>query len=115
MKYYVQFTKTSETDLQNVSHYIAYVLHNPTAAKRLVAGVRAGVARLDSNPKSRPLVNDDSLAAKGIRWISVRNYMVFYVVDEHAHNVYILHVMHGRRDWVHLLQEETDEQESALI
>ena len=42
---------------------------------------------------------DDS----GYRKITVKNYIVFYRVDDKANTIYIMRVIYGRRDYINLI------------
>lgn len=46
---------------------------------------------------------ESRIAKKSIRYFPVKNYVVFYTVDEEAHMVNILRFLHGTRDWQVLL------------
>lgn len=46
---------------------------------------------------------NNRLAAKGRRWIGVKNYMVLYTIDEQEKAVYVERILSGRRDWARIL------------
>ena len=79
-KYTLRFLPLFENDLNEITDYIAYRLHNPEAAERLIDSVeRAIYERLPIAEAFEPY--------KGINerehpyyWIGVNNFVVFYVV-----------------------------------
>jgi len=58
---------------------------------------------LDTMPKRFALVSDDRLAQMGIRSVPVKNYSIFYTVDEQENSVTIISVMYSKRNWANLL------------
>ena len=58
---------------------------------------------LEIMPKRCPLVYDEVLRAKGYRWLPVRNYTIFFVVDEY-NNIVIVHaIVYSGREYTALL------------
>jgi hypothetical protein len=50
-------------------------------------------------------VRNDYLANKGFRWLGIKNYMMFYIVDEKREKIYLIRFLYGRRDWMNILKE----------
>jgi plasmid stabilization system protein ParE len=48
-------------------------------------------------------VNDFSLAKMGYRHVSVKNYIVFYLIDEKKKIVTVARVIHGRMNYAKYL------------
>ena len=91
------------SDLRGILRYIQETLKEPAIAKRVYLSIRDKINNLDQMPESFPLVRDDTLAQRGIRWILAENYLVFFVVDSSMKRVNIIRVLHSRRDWQNLL------------
>ena len=102
-KYSVEVSEPAKQDVLNIARYISSQLTAPKAALEMVDSLAAGMESLDGNPKRQPLVRDDRLAAKGYRLLPVKNYLIFYKVDEQAHVVDIIRILYSRRDWSNLL------------
>jgi len=78
--YTLSYLPLFEQDLAAARDYIAFKLHNPTAALRLVEETDAAILKRLDNPlgfQSYPSVKDREQPYYTIR---VRNYTVFYVV-----------------------------------
>ena len=103
MEYKVIMTKPARTDIARIGRYIAMELHSPQSASALVEYIQAAVHGLKNMPKRHALVADERLAFSGIRAIPIKNYLVFYTVDDDAQTVVIQRVLYGRRDWANLL------------
>ena len=106
MKYEIQITEKAEKDLAEAADYIEFHLLNPKAAGDLLDQVESEILALSSMPQKFKLVDDPVLHAWGIRFTMVKNYMVFFVIDEAAKTVHILRFLYGKRDWISILQSE---------
>jgi len=102
-QYKVLMTEPAAIDLQSIAGYIADELLEPVIAKNLVSKIKEAVVSLAKLPARHALVADERLAAQGIRKRLVENYIVFYVISEKNDTVTVIRILHGRRDWEHLL------------
>ena len=103
MEYRVIVTKPARTDIVSIGRYIAKELHAPESAAALVADIYNEAAGLKHMPKRHALVSDERLAHLGIRLIPIKNYLIFYTVDDALQTVNIVRVLYFRRDWANLL------------
>ena len=79
-KYTLDYLPLLERDLATARDYIAFKLHNPAAALRLVEDTdEAIVERLD-NPLTFPPYRSAKVRKQPYYTIHVRNFTVFYVV-----------------------------------
>jgi len=101
--YDVQHTQSSERDLLDILSYIAVDLKEPSTALRMVDTVDATIDTLSIMPQRCPLVDDERLAAMGIRKLHIKNYIAFFTVDEATEIVYIERILYARRDWLNIL------------
>jgi plasmid stabilization system protein ParE len=49
-------------------------------------------------------VPDEYLRTKGIKYIMVKNYMLYYAIDENEKKVDVIRFLYGRRDWKTILE-----------
>ena len=103
-QYRVVVTKTAKMELFQLGHYIATELCNPVVAISITDAIIKAIDSLAAMPFRFPLVRNKRLAAKGIRFLPVENYIIFFSVKETEKIVYIQHVFHGNRNWVELLR-----------
>jgi plasmid stabilization system protein ParE len=80
------------------------------AAKNLKNEVKEKLIYISKNPTHRPLVNDKYLASLGYRLISVKNYLIFYIIDDDDIHIKIVRFLYCKRDWINLLKEKTVEE-----
>ena len=74
---------------------------SPDAALRYYDLLTEEIASLSRMPKRCPRPKDLALAAKGYRYLIVKDYLVFYVVS--GQTVQIRRILYGRRDYQALL------------
>ncbi len=106
MRYRLVITVPAIEDMRQVAHYISHRLHNKIAAKNLMLDARKAIRSLSDIPKRHPLVNEMALAAQGLRLFTVRNYLLFYIVDDENSAVHIVRFLYGGRDWASILRIE---------
>ena len=55
-------------------------------------------------PRRYPLAEEEPLRKKGIRKMTVKNFFVYYLVDEENRRVSVIAVVYGRRDQIAVLE-----------
>ena len=101
--YEVFITEPAENDLRDIAKYISSQLYAPTTSLNMIQSIKAAIAKLETMALAYPLVRDDRLAALGYRLLSVKNYIVFYIVNEKEKAVDVDRILYSRRDWRNLL------------
>ena len=105
MNYDIHITRAAERDLNGAADYIEFVLLNPQAADSLIDDVESAIADLSSFPAKHAVVDDPVLKAWGIRFVAVKNYLVFYLISEEEKRVYVVRFLYGKRDWITILKQ----------
>jgi plasmid stabilization system protein ParE len=82
-------------------------LQAPKAADNLIIEILEKLKKIKDNPKIRPLVRDEYLADLGYRLINVKNYMIFYIIDDDNKRINIIRFLYGKRDWINILKEKS--------
>ena len=103
-EYHVHLTAAAQRDLGNAADHIEFVLKNPQAADDLLDEAEEQLATLSKLPKRYTLVDDPVLSSWGIRFIAVKNYLAFYLVDEDSLTVHVVRFLYGKRDWAAILK-----------
>ena len=101
--YNLLFSSIIDDDIDSIYDYIMEKLESPMAAENLMKELYAKLEYLKEKPYSRPLVQDKFLASLGIRSIKVKNYLLFYNIEEDIVN--IITFMYNKRDWINILKE----------
>ncbi len=108
MKMKIVYTHTARQDLREIYEYIAYTLLVPETARSLTDKIMSEVRSLEDFPERNPLYRDEPWRSQGIRFLPVKNYLVFYTVKMEAETVSIARIMYGGRDISRQLEETTE-------
>ena len=98
MIYSVQITSRAESDLRAIYEYIAYDLQSVSNASRQLQRLEENILSLDQMPYRYPAYLEEPWHSRGLRVMSVDNYLVFYISDTAAQTVTVIRVMYGGRD-----------------
>ena len=98
MIYTVQITSRAEIDLREIYEYIAYEVLSPPTAARHLQRLEEEILSLDQMPNRYPAYLEEPWHSRGLRVMSVDNYLVFYIPDAATQTVSVIRVMYGGRD-----------------
>lgn len=105
-KYIVEISETAEQDLENIILYLRYNLAGGIIADKYKILFKQEFKNLENIAGSMPILNEELTGHKNIRKVNVRNYIVFYIVDEENSKVFVLRIGHAFMDWEKYLKEE---------
>jgi plasmid stabilization system protein ParE len=103
--YFVDITDAAENDILSTADHVANVLKAPVAANNLLDELEKIEQTLAATPYIYPKAPDDYLAEKGLRFVMVKNFILFYTVNDKEQKVYGIRFLYGRRDWKNILRE----------
>ena len=101
----VVYTHSAKEDLKRICQYILYELSAPIAAQNTSDRIMDSIRSLNTMPERNPLYKEEPWYSRGVRFISVRNYLVFYTIDSKSDCVYIVRIVYGARDISRQLEE----------
>ena len=104
MNYSLNITDVAEDDILSTVKYISKALKNPIAANNLLDEIEKLQAVLEITPNIYSFVSDENLAKKGLKYVKIKNYLLFYTVDEDNKIVNVIRFLYGRRDWNNILK-----------
>ena len=102
MSYHLHITSVAERDISQAADYIEFVLKNPKAADDLLEETEQKSNALRPFPQEHPIVEDKLLAAWGIRFTQIKNYLAFYVIEENQ--VTVIRFLYAKSDWISILK-----------
>jgi len=102
-KYRVDVSKPAENDLRDIVRYISAQLSAPITALKMMDIIEEAITGLAVMPQKCPSVTDERLAMMGYRKLLVKNYIVFFTIDEKSKTVDVERILYARRDWRHIL------------
>ena len=101
----IVYTHTARQDLREIYDYIASTLLVPDTARSLTDKIMADIRSLEKFPERNPLYKDEPWHSRGVRFMPVKNYLVFYTVMNETETVSIARIMYGGRDISRQLEE----------
>lgn len=99
VRYRVDISEPAENDLRDIVRYISAQLSAPTTAMEMLEAMEQAMVSLEEMPNRVSAVADERLAAIGYRKLIVRNYIIFFSIDEQAKVVDVERIPYGRRNW----------------
>jgi len=103
MKYEIQISDKADEDLDSIIEYLIYKLKAPNSAQDFLLLFEQKIENLRTSPKAFKVIEDEMLSTEEIRVMQVKNYLVFYIIDDKSETVSIIRVLYGRRDWLKIL------------
>ncbi|MBR6513970.1 MAG: type II toxin-antitoxin system RelE/ParE family toxin [Clostridia bacterium] len=100
----VNLTDHAVEQLKNIVWYISKVLLEPETAKRVSKRIEDEISSLDHMPYRYPLVTEEPWRTQGIRKTTVKNFIVYYWIDDDNSTVWVTAVVYGRRDQISALR-----------
>jgi len=101
--YQLQFLPKARQDMAEIARYISHKLCNPSAAEKLAEEMVDAAERLTDSPYIHAIHRSIKPLQKEYRKLIVKNYIMFYWVDEKEKRVTIARVIYARRDFEKLL------------
>lgn len=105
-KYKVEVSKTAMQDLENIISYLRYNLAGDIIADKYKILFKQEIINLENIAGSMPILSEKLTGYKNIRKVNVRNYVIFYIVDEEKNKAIILRIGHAFMDWEKYLKDE---------
>ena len=100
MRYEVKLTVQAIGQIEEAVQYISKILLEPETARKWADTLQCEIEKLDTMPSRYPLTEEEPWHMKEIRKMPVKNFLVYYLVDEKKKAVWITAVIYGRRDQI---------------
>ena len=101
--YKIEYLQTAKDDMDNIIKYISYKLHNPISATKLATDFIKEI----NNVVIFPYGNNEYLPYKKLknkyRKTKVKNYLIFYIINEQTNTIIIARVLYQRRNIKNIL------------
>jgi len=105
-RYVVKISETAKCDLENIISYLRDDLAGDIIADKYKILFKQELKNLEDIAGSMPILNEKLTGYKNIRKINVRNYIIFYIVDEENAKALVLRIGHAFMDWEKYLKDE---------
>ena len=100
MRYEVKLTPQAIRQIEETVQYISKILLEPGTAQKWADTLQSEIEKLDSMPLRYPLTEEEPWHTQGIRNMSVKNFLIYYWVDEETKIVWVTAVVYSRRDQI---------------
>ncbi len=98
MKWGIKYSAHAKNDLQDIYQYIAVTLLAPDTAYELTQAIMDAVSSLNEMPLRYRQYEIEPWKSRGVRILSVKNFVVLYLPETQSHTVNIIRIMYGGRD-----------------
>lgn len=102
--YNIKFLDDANKDISDISRYIGVELCSPVAADRLVDKILSEITKLSDMPYMYGVYESPVPIKVEFRKFIVKNYAVFYYIDESEKVIKIAHVVYARRNFSNVLK-----------
>lgn len=102
-RYTVRITQPAQQQLREIADYIRFTLQSPNTAITMLDTLAEEILSLDQFPNRVPLTEEEPWHSQGIHKLPVKNFLVYFWVDEETKQVHVIGVIYGRRDQRHQL------------
>ena len=97
-RYEVKITQYAEQSMREIAAYIAVDLIAPEAAVNLMKAFQTEINKLDFMPERIHLTPEEPWHSLGMRRMVVKNYYVYFLVDEEKDRVQVTDVTYVKRN-----------------
>lgn len=99
MKHYtVRITRQAKEHLKKIRKYIDEELLNPDAAQKMIAVLKEEISSLSVMPERITFTEEEPWRSLGIHRMTVKNYYVYFWIDEENKRVQVMAVIYTARD-----------------
>ena len=95
-EYEVRVTRQALKQMKEIVHYISNALMALDAADNLLDKMKAEITKLSSSEKYA-LIDEEPWRTEGVRKIVVKNFLIYYWVDDENNRVQVTAVIYSRR------------------
>lgn len=103
--YTVKITSQAEEQIQETIYYIAHELKAPEAALHLLDTLEDAFLSLAHFPQRVALISEEPWHTKGIHRLPVKNFLMYFWIDEDNTKVQITAVIYEKRDQLRQLSQ----------
>lgn len=104
-KYKVKITSQAHAQMLEIFTYISEILKAHSAAMRLIDEIEKNILSLDTMPGRVALIDDEPWRSYGIHKMPIKNFIVYFWINEKLKEVHVTAVVYGRRDQLEQLRQ----------
>ena len=101
----VKLTATAKEDLRGIAFYIAEQSKDKAVAANLVKELSDKCKILEEFPESGSIPKDRIMLSAGYRYLTHKDYLVFYKYEREENTAYVLAVFNAKRDYMRVMKK----------
>ena len=105
MSYEVKITDTAKNDLREIALYIAESSKNVDIALNFVGELQECCNQLVNFPNSGAFPKDRILKSSGYRFLTHKEYLICYTINEESKTVYVSAFFNAKKDYFRVLNK----------
>ena len=102
-KYKIRISFSASEDLKQIALHIKNVLKVPSTARNYLKLLRQEIDKLEILPNRHEKIEEEKVHQSNVRKLIVKNYIIFYIVDDGEKTVSIERILYGASDWINKL------------
>ncbi len=103
--YKIRITKQTKEHLALIRDYIALELKEPTIAKKMLELLKMEMYSLETMPHRVKCIDEQPWHDLGFRKIQLKNYYIYFWIDENKNEVQIIAIIYAKRDQTKQLEK----------
>ena len=103
-RYRIRITRQAKEHLLEIRRYIEKELLSPIAAKNTIAAIKAEIQSLSNMPGRVHLTPEEPWHSSGVRRSRVKNFYIYFWINEEGKAVQIMSVIYVKRDQARQLE-----------
>ena len=104
-KYDVEVSETAKKDLEDIISYLRYDLAGDIIADKYKILFKQELKKIEDIADSMPILDEKLTGHKNIRKVNVRNYIIFYIINEENNKAFIVRIGHAFMNWEKYLKD----------
>lgn len=101
----IVFTDTAKADLREITFYLVGLTADKSASVRFVKELQTQTQILLTFPESGAIPKDRILKSNGYRFLSHKDYLIFYRYEKSENTVYVVAIFNGKRDYIRVMKK----------
>ena len=97
-QYEVKVTQHAEQAMREIVRYITFELLAPEAATKLMMTLQTEIEKLEIMPSRVHLTPEEPWCSQGVHRMKVKNFYVYFWIDEGNSKVQVIDVVYVKRD-----------------
>ncbi len=98
MKYLVKLSFQANKDIEEIYEYISDTLCEKEVALNMVHLLEKNILSLSEMPGRCKIYESEPWCSREVHIMSVKKYIIFYVIDEKEKTVNVFRILYGSRD-----------------